>query len=340
LVKEQLPRDSEEPLVLKFNPYEKPILVFSVTGSWPQQDLLRYSKKVIKDKLEKLEGVASASISGGLVREILVEVDKGQLAATKIDILSVSDAISNSNINYPAGTTKEKFYEYLIRTIGEYETVDDVRNTVVSLDLIKKLDEDEKKRRRDEGIDKRRELKTPTKYKPVILLSDVAEITDTFKEKTSYSRYNGKDNISIAIQKQADANTIKAARRVLKELAVIEKAFPKGIEIEVVYNGAVFIKNSIMSVANAAWQGGVLAFFVLLFFLKDTRKSVVVATTIPLCLLTTLICMYFMGISLNMLSMGGLAMGIGMLVDAGIVVVENISRHTALGQPAKDASVR
>lgn len=339
LVKEQLPRDSEEPLVLKFNPYEKPIMVFSVTGSWPQQDLLRYAKKVMKDKLEKLEGVASASISGGLVRQILVEVDRGQLAATKIDILSVSDAIANSNLNYPAGTTKEKFYEYLIRTIGEYEDVNEIRNTVVSLDLIKEQEEEEKKRRREEGEDKRRAMKTPTKYKPVIILTDVADVTDTFKEKTSHSRYNGKENISIAIQKQADANTIQTAKRILKEMAVIEKALPEGIDVEIVYNAAVFIKNSIMSVANAAWQGGVLAFFVLLFFLKDTRKSVVVATTIPLCLLTTLICMYFMGISLNMLSMGGLAMGIGMLVDAGIVVVENISRHLSLGAKARESSI-
>ncbi len=340
LVKEQLPRDSEEPLVLKFNPYEKPILVFSVTGTLPQEDLLRYSRKVIKDKLEKLDGVASASISGGLERQILVEIDKGRLAATKIDILSVSDAISNSNLNYPAGTTKEKFYEYLIRTIGEYETIDDVRNTVVSLDLIKKEDEEEKKQNRRDDIDKRRELKTTTKYKPMILLSDVALVRDDFKEKTSHSRYNGKANISIAIQKQADANTIKTANLVLDQMKVIEQALPKGMNVEIVYNQGVFIKNSIVSVANAAWQGGVLAFIVLLFFLKDVRKSVVVATTIPLCLLITLICMYFMGISLNMLSMGGLAMGIGMLVDAGIVVVENISRHTnTLKEEARKASI-
>lgn len=340
LVKEQLPRDSQEPLVLKFNPYEKPILVFSVTGTLPQEEMLRYSKKVIKDKLEKLEGVASASISGGLERQILVEVDKGQLAATKIDILSVSDSISNSNLNYPAGTTKEKFYEYLIRTIGEYQNLDDVKNTIVSLDIIKRQDDDEKKQNREDAIDKRRELKSPTKYKPVILLSDIADVKDDFKEKTSHSRYKGKPNISIAIQKQADANTIQTARIVLDQMDVINRAIPSGMDVEIVYNQAVFIKNSIVSVANAAWQGGLLAFVVLLFFLKDVRKSVVVATTIPLCLLVTLICMYFMGISLNMLSMGGLAMGIGMLVDAGIVVVENISRHTnVLKEESKKASI-
>ncbi len=341
LVKEQLPRDSEEPLVLKFNPYEKPILVFSVTGTLPPAEQLRYCKKVIKDKLEKLEGVASASISGGLERQILVEVDKGQLSATKIDILSVSDAIKNSNLNYPAGTTKEKFYEYLIRTIGEYKTIDDVKETVVSLDLIKRQEEEEKRKQREteDESDKRRELKTPMKYKPVILLSDIANVKDDFKEKTSYSRYDGKDNISIAIQKQADANTIQTTNRVLREMDLIERALPSGIEITTVYNAAVFIKKSIMSVADAAWQGGVLALIILLFFLKNWRKSFIVAMTGPLCLLATLICMYFMGISLNMLSMGGLAMGIGMLIDAGIVVVENISRHAALGEDSRTSSL-
>ncbi len=337
LIKERLPREAEEPIVLPFNPFDKPILVLSVTSSGTRSpmSLRELVRKMIKDELEKVEGVASATISGGLEREIRVEIDQSKLLARRIPILDVSKAISNSNLNYPAGTIKESFYEYLIRTLGEFDNVRDIEDVVIGSES-----SEEEDRYGDSQESQNAKRGRITKDKRLIYLKDVATITDGIKERTSYSRFNDKENISIAIQKQALGNTVRIIDRVKQKVKDLKQDIPKDIDIATVYDQSGFIKDSITGVWNAAWQGGVLVFFVLLYFLRNIGTSLIVTVTIPISIMATFALMFFSGISVNMMSLGGLAFGVGSLVDAAIVVIENIFRHMQTGGDKKEAAIK
>ncbi len=327
LIKERLPLGSSDPIVMKFNPFELPVITLSVTGDKSPSELLRLSRKFIKDELEKVEGVASCNVTGGLEREILVAVDEGRLRAANISITKVVDAVKSSNLNYPAGTIEEHFYEYLIRTMGEFEIVPEIGETIVG------KDEPEKTPILPQG-----QASKPNKEPRLIYLKDIAAVKDTFQDKTSISRYNGEENISIAVQKQAGVNTIRVAEKVRDRLKDIERDLPGGLDVKVIYDQSVFIKRSIRGVMEAAILGGVLAFLVLFLFLRNIKASLIVAFSMPISIMVAFSLMYFNGITLNMLSLGGLALGIGMLVDSAIVVIENIYAHLQNKVPIKEAS--
>jgi HAE1 family hydrophobic/amphiphilic exporter-1 len=331
-VKELLPLESEDPTIMPVNPFSRPIMILSITGNKTPQELLKITRR-IKDKIEKVTGVASATISGGKEREILVEVDQGRLQASKISILSLVEALKNSNLNYPAGTTKGKLYEYLIRTMGEFKTVPEIKDTVVEVDTLNS-------RKQPREVSQEEEESKLDEDKRLILLSDLATVKDTLKEDKSFSRYNGRDNISLAIQKQAEANTIQTVERIRTTIEELKLSLPRGINLDVIYDESIFIKKSIKGVRDAALMGGVLAFLVLYLFLRSAWVSTIICTSIPISIMATFSLMYFKGISINMMSLGGLALGVGMLVDNAIVVIENIFRHHQLGLPRKEAAVK
>jgi HAE1 family hydrophobic/amphiphilic exporter-1 len=329
LIKERLPLGSSDPIVMKFNPFELPIMTLSVTGEKPPSELLKLSKKFIKDELEKVSGVASCNITGGIDREIVVWIDQGRLRASGIAINKVVDALKSSNLNYPAGTIEEHFYEYLIRTIGEFEMVSQIKDTVVG------VEEPEKK---NTELDLENPLVKKEEKGRIIYLKDIAEVKDTLQERTSISRYNGRDNISISILKQAGANVLQTADKIKKRLEEIKRDAPKGLDINIVYDQSIFIRKSIKDVSDAAVQGGFLAFLVLWLFLKKIKPALIVSMSIPISIMISFTLMYFSGITINMLSLGGLALGVGMLVDAGIVVIENISNHIQNKEELKEAA--
>lgn len=334
LIKERLPRDAEEPVVLSYNPFDRPILILSVTTSTERSpvSLRDLTRRMIKDEIEKVDGVASASISGGVERQIDIDVNQQSLQARNISILDVTKAVSSSNLNYPAGTIKESFYEYLIRTLGEFDKVRDIDEVAVGSGLT----EEEMYQSQFEKSGGKGEI---SKNKRLIYLKDVATITDFVKERTSYSRFNQKDNISIAVQKQALGNTVTIINRVKKKIKEIQIGLPKDISIETVYDQSQFIKSSINGVWEAAWQGGVLVFIVLYIFLRNIGSALIVTVTIPISVIATFCLMFFSGITLNMMSLGGLAFGVGHLVDYAIVVVENIFRHTQAGEEKSQSAV-
>ncbi|MCM8780762.1 MAG: efflux RND transporter permease subunit [Candidatus Omnitrophica bacterium] len=317
LIKERLPRESQEPVVMKYNPFDLPIMNLAITGPMSALELREVCRRYIKDAIEKIDGVASAIISGGEEREILVEIDQPRLRASQVSIVSVVDALKSANINYPAGTIKESFYEYLIRTMGEYQKIEEIPETPTALDIPEEEAKTQKEKEEKEKQGRR-----------LVFLRDIAQVKDTVKEKTSISRYNGKDSVSLVIRKQSGTNTLSIVRKVQKEIQkLLQEKLPKGIKIQVTYDQSKFIKEAIANVRNAAVQGGILAFFVLLFILRDLRSSLVITTSIPISILATLCLMYFSKINLNMMSLGGLALGVGMLVDNSVVVIENIFRH-------------
>jgi HAE1 family hydrophobic/amphiphilic exporter-1 len=335
LIKERLPRDAEEPIVLPYNPFDRPILILSITSSGERSglSLREVTRKMIKDELEKVEGVASATISGGMEREIRVDVDQDRLQARRIPLLDVSKAVSSSNLNYPAGTIKESFYEYLIRTLGEFEKVRDIEDVSVGSGL---SDEEMYGGQTERDVAGKGKI---SRDKRLIYLKDVATITDDVRERSSYSRSNGNENISISIQKQALGNTVKIINRTKKKIAELKSDIPKDIQIAVVYDQSTFIKSSITGVLDAAWQGGILVFLVLFYFLRNMWSAFVVTLTIPISVMATFALMYFSGVSINMMSLGGIAFGVGALVDASVVVIENIFTHVEKGENPREAAI-
>ncbi|MCM8794946.1 MAG: efflux RND transporter permease subunit [Candidatus Omnitrophica bacterium] len=338
LIKEALPRGAEDPVVIKYNPFDPPIMVLNLSGDWEPHELLEFARKQVKNELEKVDGVAAVTIAGGQEREILVEVDHGRLQASGLPISDVVDSLSRANINYPAGSIKEAFYEYLIRTMGEFQLVREIPRLVVGLDEAK--DPEEEERNQTDRPEPLKRLKGVPPEQRVIFLQEIAQVKDTFKEKESISRLNGRENLSLSIQKQAGGNTVQIVKRLREAMDKLRKTFPAGIEISVASDQSIAIVDAISDVRDAAIQGGGLAFIVLFLFLGSFWTSLNVTLAIPVAILATFTFMYFGGMTINTLSLGGLAFGVGMLVDAGIVVLENITIHRdEKKKSAKDAAI-
>jgi len=329
LIKERIPRESQEPVVMKYNPFDLPIMNLAVTGPYSSLELREMSRKYIKDGIEKVEGVASAVITGGDEREILVEIDQPRLRVSQISIVSVVDSIKSANINYPAGTLKENFYEYLIRTMGEYQKVSEIAETPTALEVPEET---------AETLQQKEKLEK--KARRLVFLKDIARVRDSVKETSSISRYNGKGSISIVVRKQSGSNALKVAQGIRREITKLQQEkLPKGVNIQVTYDQSHFINEAVSNVTGSALQGALLAFLVLLFFLRELKSSLVITFSIPISIMTTLFLMYCFKINMNMMSLGGLALGIGMLVDNSIVVIENIFRHRQMNKTFKEACV-
>jgi hydrophobic/amphiphilic exporter-1 (mainly G- bacteria), HAE1 family len=337
LIKESLPRGSEDPIVMKFNPFELPLLVLNITAdNIDPAELRQITSKIIKNEIEKADGVAAANITGGRIPEVLVNVDQDRLMSKGLALNKVVEAISKANLNYPAGTIEESFYEYLIRTIGEFQVVDEIANVVIGLD-------DRRKKSEFTGFGPYDQSEADDKSMPhtrLIFLREIATVKETLKERTSISRFNNQDNISLSVQKQADANTLHVANNVKGIIARLKSILPKGISINIVADQSIAINTNVRGVRDAALQGGLLAFLVLLFFLRNVKSAAIVALNIPVSMMVVFALMFLSGITINMISLGGLALGVGMLVDNGIVVIENIYRYRQEEKrPVKEASI-
>ncbi|MCD6583998.1 MAG: efflux RND transporter permease subunit [Candidatus Omnitrophica bacterium] len=326
LIKEKLPREAEEPIVMKYNPFEMPTMRIVLTGEENPLKLRKIAKKDIKEELEKLEGVGAIEVVGGLEREITVNIDEAKLRSANLSILDISLALKRANINYPAGRIKEPFFEYLIRTVGEFKKINEVRELPVKAEFplserkshyLRKFYEEKEK---EEGI-----------YFPeserLIFIKDIAEVVDGEKERDSISRFQGKECVMLLIRKQSLANVVKLSKRIREELKKIKRKLPSNLQLKIIYDEADFIKKSLKDVRNAALQGAGLAFLVVLFFLRNVFLSLSIIISIPLCILLVLLFLYLSRISLNLISLGGLALGVGMLVDNAIVVLESIFVH-------------
>ena len=316
LIKERLPRDAAEPVVIKYNPFELPVMSLSISSSKRTPVQLReLAKKWFKDEIEKIYGVASASISGGTEEQILVDVDQAKLRAAGVSIVEVSDAVGAANLNYPGGTIKESFYEYLVRTLGEFKHIEEVGQVPIKRENTKES--------KDPRLAMENE-KDPSNR--LILLKDVADIERSVKERTSYSRFNLRDNVTVSIQKQGQSNTILIVNAIKKKLQELQERLPNDIHVDILYDQSKFIKSALDGVKDAASQGSILAFITILIFLLDFRSSLMVVTIIPFTILATFTLMYFTHISLNVITLGGIALGVGMLLDYAVVVIENVHR--------------
>lgn len=339
LVKIKLPREAGEPRIERFNPFELPVAVLSLSGRRSPQDLLKIAKRPVVELLEKIPGVAVVSLTGGLEREVLVELDQNRLTAHHLPILDVVDAIKEGNITYPAGNVKDDTYEYVVRIDGEIANPRELEQVIVKVDREKVLPGSQVKRDKKKTTTASNQAAQAYGGSQTIKVGALGQVKDTHKEQTSFARYDGQDNVSLAILKQGDANIVEVANLVKSKLADINAKLPQGVQLKLIYDQSVFIKTGIRQMIEAGLIGAVLAFIVLYLFLGNYRQALIVSLAIPTSVLATLFLLHMNGITLNTVSLAGLAVGIGLLVDGAIVVIENITRHQELGENKQGAAI-
>jgi hydrophobic/amphiphilic exporter-1 (mainly G- bacteria), HAE1 family len=306
-----LPDDANEPITFTFDPSLQPILILGLTsGELSQTELRRISEERIEPRLERIEGVATANTIGGAKRQILVEINPHALQAKGLSVSDIIQAIRMENVQFPGGFITQDEREFSIRTLGMYQSVDQIRNTVI----------------------------TYINGTPVYL-HHVAEIRDWFEEPRGIVRTDRELAVLLFVQKQSDANTVRTANNVLRELSSIENAVGDNIRIVTLFNQSEFINQSVSNLRNTAGLAFLLTGLVLLFFTHNIRSSIIVAIAVPFSVITTFAVMYFADLTLNIISLAGLALAIGLLVDNSIVVLENIYRLREEGHERRQAAI-
>jgi len=321
----QLPLEISAPSLLRFNPNNDPIIRMSL--SLPQapdqpgakqkdhalaaatQDpaiilsqLRRYADLQLSRRMETIEGVAAAKASGGLEDEIQILLDQDQLAQLNLSVEDIATRLRTQNINMSGGQIRNGQQQLLVRTFNEYRSIDDFANTIVF-----------------------------SKSKKVIRLKDIAQVKFSHKDPTAIIRHNGEQAVEIAIYKEGDANTVKVAKSIHSQLDKINDSLPQGMELALLTDASKFIDQAISELISSALIGGLLAMIVIYLFLGDFLPTLIISATIPLSVIITFNLMYSASIDMNIMSLGGLALAVGMLVDNAIVVLENIARKKEQG---------
>jgi len=307
-----LPDEAEDTLIFKFDPAMFPILSYGITGEQNLADLKTEVEDNIVPRLERLPGVAQVNLDGGLTREILVSLEGDKLYNYGIDFSTVNGILAQENVNVSAGEIQRGDRNLLIRTMGKFNSIDDIRN-----------------------------INIPAGNGNTVKLSDLGSIQDTYAERSTISRVNGDSSIGLSIQKQTDANTVQAANAVKAEIEKIQNEYDD-LNIITAMDQSDFIEKAIESVQRNAVIGGLLAVLILFIFLRNIRSTIVIGTAIPVSIIATFVLMFFADLNINIISLGGLALGVGMLVDNAIVVLENIYRYRSMGvgkiEAAKEGS--
>jgi hydrophobic/amphiphilic exporter-1 (mainly G- bacteria), HAE1 family len=297
-----LPELADRPVVLRTDPASEPVISLAVAGLRDLGQLKDLAETVVRRRLEQVDGVAQAAVTGGLEREIHVEVDPRRLEAHGLAITRISAALAASNASAPGGTVRRGRYRYTLRTLGEWDAVAQISDVVVG--------------RTGTGA--------------TLSVRDVAVVSDAYRDRESIARFDGEESVGLLVFKESGANTVQVADRVDAVLAQLRAEYPE-LRIEVAMSQAGFVAAAIGSVVHALLWGAGLAFLVLLLFLRDVRYPVAIALAIPISVVATFALMHAAGVSLNIMSLGGLALGVGMLVDNSIVVLENVFRHREMG---------
>ena len=298
----RLPEDIDRPMIRKFDLSAFPIMMVGISSNLNPLDLRQIVEDQVKYRLERVPGVAAIDIRGGLNREIHVNLKSAQLKALGLSTEAIITALRNENRNIPAGLYEKGNLEVLIRTQGEYRSLDEIEKTVITI-----------------------------RNSVPILIRDVATVEDSWREVRDLVRIDGKTGLRISVNKQSGANTVRVAEAVQIEIEKINQDIPQ-IKLIPLMDTSVYIKQSITNVGRSVLIGGILAIIILFIFLRNLSSTGIIATAIPISIIATFGLMYFGGFTLNIITFGGLALGIGMLVDGAIVVLENIYRHREEGK--------
>ena len=313
-----LPLEASRPLLLRFDPSTEPImrlgLMYKEEASAGNSEaalktLRRLAEDRIKNDLEAEEGTAAVKVSGGLEDEIQIRVDQQKLSQLGISIEQIAERIRSENVNLSGGRLEEGSQRFLVRTLNEFQSVQEFRDAIVAY----------------------------VAGRP-IYLRDVATVERGFKEREAITRVRGRESVELAIYKEGDANTVQVANRIERSLERVQGTLPEDMELIKIYDQSRFISSAVDDVKSAAILGGLIAIMVLYGFLRDARATTIVGIAIPVSVIGTFLLMYTNGVSLNIMSLGGIALAVGMLVDNSIVVLENIVRKKEQGEGILEAA--
>lgn len=307
----QLPLEAEQPRVLRFDPSLDPILRLALTGDRPLDELRQLAERWIKPRFEAVAGVAAAKVRGGLDPEVHVDVDIERLASLGLDLDDVAAALTAQNVNRPGGTIKDWGSVYLVRTLHEFENLEQIGRTIV--------------RETDNGR---------------VRIEDVAKVTRSHVDRDVITRNGGVEGVEFALHREGSANTMAVSAAIRTELANVRTALPADMQLALLSDQSTYISSAVTQVWSAALIGGLLAVLVLFFFLRDVPSTIIIALSIPASIIATFLPLSRTGVSLNIMSLGGLALGAGMLVDNSIVVLEAIDRRRRQGLSRREAAAR
>ena len=320
----ELPIEASRPLLLRFDPSTEPIIRLGLmqkqagaraAGSLATDGTLKALRRLaedrIKNDLEAEEGTAAVKVSGGLEDEIQIQVDQQKLSQLGLSIEEIAARIRAENVNLSGGRLEEGSQRFLVRTINEFQTVEEFADAIVA------------------NVGGR-----------AVYLRDVATVTRGHKEREAITRVNGRESVELAVYKEGDANTVQVANRIERRLELVRDTLPDDLELIKIYDQSGFISAAIGQVTSAAVFGGILAIIVLYGFLRDSRATTIIGVAIPVSVIGTFLLMYVNGVSLNIMSLGGIALAVGMLVDNSIVVLENIVRKKEQGFGVLEAAQR
>ncbi|MEE9146326.1 MAG: efflux RND transporter permease subunit [Candidatus Tectomicrobia bacterium] len=308
----RLPEEIDPPRIRKYDPASRPIMYLNLASNGPVSSLTlhHYADNTLRYQLQQIPGVASVDIWGGNEREIQVLVDRSRLEATGLSLERIVETLRAENISKVGGHLESGRIDYVVRPLGEFRQVDEIADVML-----------------------RRDGTMP------VYLKDVATVRDGIKERLTRTRVNRVNGLVLAIRKQSGTNTVKVSDQIQAKLPHLRHNLPQSMQLRLLFDRAAFIRHSIAQVEQSALLGGGIAIIVLLLFLRSFRPTVIIALAIPLAVVATFILLFQTGISLNWMSLGGLALGIGMLVDNSVVVLENIFRHRQQGVEPRRAAV-
>lgn len=308
-VRGRLPEDADPPTIFKFDSTSFPIMGVGVEGNFDPVTLREMAQNDLSPRLERVAGVAAVSVDGGLRRQIRVDLSREKITALNLPVDRVVNILRTENQNIPLGEVFEADRMFLLRSPGQFTNIDEIRNLVVM-----------------------------TKDGVPVYLRDIAEVRDTTEDRRSFTRINGNPGIRMRVTKQSGTNTVQIAEGVRAEIERINREIP-GVTLQVLDDQSVYIQRSIGSVQEHALVGSLLVILVIFAFLRDIRSTIIICTSIPISVVGTFALLYFGGYTLNTLTFGGLALGIGMIVDAAIVVLENTYRHLEMGKDGMTAAI-
>jgi len=308
---DHLPEDAKQPVIYKFDPSQIPVLTLAITGPMDEFRLRELGEDSIAPRLESLKGVASANVWGGVVREIQVELDRAKLEGMNLSIDKVAQAVKIAHMDTPGGSLKDERKEYGVRTLGRSSEIKNIEEIIVQ---------------QHNGV--------PTRVR------DIGRVKDGFEDTQTEVSVNGSRGITVAVQKQIGGNTVSVVDNVLKALPQIQRELPKGVSLQIVSDQSKFIRKSIKNLQHEAIMGALLAVAIILIFLGSGTSTLIIAHSIPISIIATFVLLHFGKFTLNIMTLGGLALGVGRLVDDAIVVLENINRHIELGESPVEASYK
>lgn len=306
MVKGSLPDDADSPQIFKFDSDSMPIMTLAVNGNKTADELRKLADDEISDQLEQTDGIAQASVSGGREQIVRVELSQNRLDAYGLTLSSIVSTLASQNIEIGGGSVYAGTRKYMVRTTGEFSDIDEINNTVVGT---------------VNGYD--------------VKLSDIGEAFMGYKDQTSEVLINGTPGVYIQLQKQSGGNTVNVANAVYKKIEEIKQTLPEGVDIVIISDDSTSVRDTLSSLIESILEGFVLTVLVLFLFLRNVKSTLIMAISIPFSVLITVLVMVFSGITLNMITMTGLILGVGMVVDASVVVIDNIYSYRMRGTSAE-----